>query len=313
MYQTKYNFADEDFCWKYLIDETFHNEKAIYEYTENLYHYTTPQGLVGILENQKLWATEYSFLNDVSELNYGMKLSIDLLEKEIQKNSNITLDKYLMLVKKAMENKQEINDFYITSFSEHKDLLSQWKGYGQNGQGFSLGFDFKEFTRWKREDFLDIFIYIQPVIYNAEEQKNVLTKIYKNLINNILTLENNKLLKDKKINSIASCTVNFMKLKSIFFKSDSFQEENEWRIVYQNSGNVEVKKKKIKFRFNESKIIPYLELDILPTKSILPIKEIILGAKNNMSEIDKIIDYIYTNLEKKDLIPEMKLSNIPLR
>lgn len=313
MYQTKYDFADEDFCWKYFTDETFHNEKAIHEYTGNLYHYTTPQGLVGILENQKLWATEYSFLNDASELNYGMTLSIELLEKEIQKDSNDTLDKYLLLVKNAMENKQEINDFYITSFSEHKDLLSQWKGYGQNGQGFSLGFDFKEFTRWKREDILDIFIYIQPVVYNVEEQKNELKQIYKNLIKHIFTLESNKSLTDEKFYSIASCTVNFIKLKSIFFKSDSFQEENEWRIVYQNIGNVEVKKKKIKFRFSESKIIPYLELDILPQKSILPVREIIVGTKNNMNEIEKIIGYFYTNLERKDLIPELKYSNIPLR
>jgi hypothetical protein len=78
-------------------------------------------------------------------------------------------------------------------------------------------------------------------------------------------------------------------------------------------GNIEVKQKKIKFRFIESKIIPYLELDLLPQKSLLPIREIIVGTKNNMNEIEKIIGYFYTNLERKDLIPELKYSNIPLR
>lgn len=312
-YENEFDFNDESFCFKYLLDETFHNEKAINEYTGSLYHYTSNQGLIGILESQKLWATNYSFLNDSSELNYGMKLSIELLEMEIKKYSNDTLNKYSLILEEALKNKKEINDFYITSFSEHKDLLSQWKGYGQNGRGFSLGFDFKEFTRWKREDILDIFIYIQPVIYDLEEQKNELKNIYENLIKHILTLESNGLLTDKRFHSIASCTVDFIKLKSIFFKSNSFQEENEWRIVYQNIGNIEVEQKKTKFRFIESKIIPYLELDLLPQKSLLPVKEIIVGTKNNINEIEKIISYVYANLEQKGSIPKIKLSNIPLK
>ncbi len=35
---------------------------------KNLYHYTDKLGLEGILENQTLWATNYQFLNDASEL-----------------------------------------------------------------------------------------------------------------------------------------------------------------------------------------------------------------------------------------------------
>ena len=219
MYQTKYDFADEDFCWKYLTNETFHNEKAIKQYNGNLYHYTTPQGLIGILENQKLWATEFSFLNDASELSYGMNLSIEVLENEICSHANTILDKYLLLVEDLIKKKKDINPYFVTSFSEYKDLLSQWKGYGQNGQGFSLGFDLKELSRWKRKDILDVNYYIQPVIYNCEEQKNELKNIYKNLIEHIFTLETKGILTDEKLEEIASSSVALMKLKSIFFKS----------------------------------------------------------------------------------------------
>lgn len=34
-----------------------------------LYHYTTLEGLKGILETQTLWATHFEFLNDSSELS----------------------------------------------------------------------------------------------------------------------------------------------------------------------------------------------------------------------------------------------------
>lgn len=31
---------------------------------------------------------------------------------------------------------------YFISFSEQEDDLTMWRGYGQNGDGISLGFDF---------------------------------------------------------------------------------------------------------------------------------------------------------------------------
>lgn len=40
-----------------------------------------------------------------------------------------------------------------------------------------------------KKDILDVNYYIQPVIYNCEEQKNELKNIYKNLIEHIFTLE----------------------------------------------------------------------------------------------------------------------------
>jgi hypothetical protein len=34
-----------------------------------------------------------------------------------------------------------INDVYIACFSEKRDLLSQWRGYGANGEGYVIGID----------------------------------------------------------------------------------------------------------------------------------------------------------------------------
>lgn len=38
------------------------------EVYQKVYHYTTWDGLVGILQNKTLWATHYKFLNDYSEI-----------------------------------------------------------------------------------------------------------------------------------------------------------------------------------------------------------------------------------------------------
>src|SRR5262245_62798120 len=50
-----------------------------------LWHYTTGNGLVGIVETDQLWTTQISCVNDSTELRYGVSLLSDaLIERQIQ-------------------------------------------------------------------------------------------------------------------------------------------------------------------------------------------------------------------------------------
>ena len=44
-----------------------------------IYHYTTDQGLRGILENGSLWVTDIFSLNDPSELKHGLQIAEEAL------------------------------------------------------------------------------------------------------------------------------------------------------------------------------------------------------------------------------------------
>lgn len=64
-----------------------------------LYHYTTQQGLLGILENKCIWATHYKFLNDYSEIIKFKKqlvqhLNLNSFDVERQKNVILQLIGY---------------------------------------------------------------------------------------------------------------------------------------------------------------------------------------------------------------------------
>ena len=51
-----------------------------------LYHYTTSEGLVGIVSTHSLWATEAAFLNDFSEFSYGegvIKSAVQFLHENV--------------------------------------------------------------------------------------------------------------------------------------------------------------------------------------------------------------------------------------
>jgi hypothetical protein len=54
---------------------------------EILYHYTTREGLLGILRSRTVWATSIRFLNDASEYTYAQSKFIEKLREIRQRIS----------------------------------------------------------------------------------------------------------------------------------------------------------------------------------------------------------------------------------
>jgi len=46
-----------------------------------IYHYTTISGLIGIISNCELWASDCQYLNDGTELSYANNLFLDEVSK----------------------------------------------------------------------------------------------------------------------------------------------------------------------------------------------------------------------------------------
>ena len=136
----------------------------------NLWHYTSLEGLKGILTSQNLWATHYRFLNDYSELIYSKtllqrevfpRLVLDVAQK-YSKNMNFRQDVdrcggikgfsrqatelTLDILYEALLNLPLIYPPFVLSFSMPKEneyfiqkngRLSQWRGYGKDG-GYAI-------------------------------------------------------------------------------------------------------------------------------------------------------------------------------
>src|SRR6266540_2391483 len=137
------------------------------EVYKNVYHYTTWDGVLGILRSRTLWATHYKFLNDFSEIMCFRDRLVGLILPYVR-------EAYDELIKHSPHIKNKIDEegglgqvvqhdteafvdaqyhatgdeIYILSFcGEHKNqhvnsngLLSQWRGYGSGG-GFAIVFD----------------------------------------------------------------------------------------------------------------------------------------------------------------------------
>jgi hypothetical protein len=105
-----------------------------------LYHYTDAAGLKGIIENEEIWFTSYTHLNDPSEVSFGIAVAIELLN-EIGQGSDPRIKMFCDMVIDLFthENMKSTFGIFIASLSRNGDDLGQWRGYGDNGRGFSLG------------------------------------------------------------------------------------------------------------------------------------------------------------------------------
>ncbi len=118
-----------------------------------LYHYTTMNTFYNMIEHSlcyeegnihpkyiTMWATHYAYQNDPTECQLffeGLKIGVlDYTEK-----NNIELEDE---DKKLIQHPQYSLNIFTISFSQKEDDLTMWRGYGQNGNGISLGFDFSK-------------------------------------------------------------------------------------------------------------------------------------------------------------------------
>jgi hypothetical protein len=65
------------------------------EIPELLFHYTTASGMRGILDSARLWATNYRFLNDASEVAHGANLFESLIQERLVKVQNNVVSEFL--------------------------------------------------------------------------------------------------------------------------------------------------------------------------------------------------------------------------
>lgn len=104
-------------------------------YTGTIYHYTSAEGIAGIINNHEIWMSNTAFMNDTTEL------------RTLQDESNILKDddftnKYMRRAWHDIQRSRFYNPnyYYMASFSRVKDMLEQWRAYGS----FCIGFDSKK-------------------------------------------------------------------------------------------------------------------------------------------------------------------------
>jgi Protein of unknown function (DUF2971) len=216
-----------------------------------LYHYTTQEGFLGIIQSRTLWASSIRQLNDASEFNYAVDLALKISKAYTNSGKDTSAFEEIVGVFRHLLN------IYVCSFSTQKDQLSQWRAYSRDGGGFSIGFDTAYLEAFgKTQDFT-----LENCTYDEHSHEAEM----EDLVN---WVQNNRKLM---VEDILTRLMNIVPR----MKHPSFSEEKEWRLANRIIIPA-VPVSDICYRSGKSFPVPYRKLQMGDAFGAL-IREVIVG------------------------------------
>jgi len=211
---------------------------------EVVYHYTSAEGLCGILSTKQLFASDLFCLNDPSEFQYGKKVIVDALRTRSDRVSQALVRNFEH--EPLFPHVGKNWSLYSISFCGTKDLLGQWRGYGGTG-GYAVGIKLSALLKENGKRFA-----LHRMMYEEQEQRNTIDGLVSKA-SELFEGHANDQNKDYLLNEVGTRLV-----MSIFnLKHPSFRGEDEWRIVMLESfDNPDYP---VQFRIAGARIVPYVK------------------------------------------------------
>jgi hypothetical protein len=257
-----------------------------------VYHYISTDGLLGILGSGQLRATDLRYLNDTSELHFGLtemlrayetvsqvpsrrvSLTDQLAElygiKDWQPIGALPLSGVSGLprerfdpVANAIVNSLEDSIIIgVACFCGEGDLLSQWRGYSIGG--YALGFD----AHALRGVVKDLYLPLAPVVYGRPPVRKILRSVSERA---------DELLDDesKRQRGLIRTAVTLPLLGfAAQIKHPTFDSEKELRL-----GEVALAESPLwQFRSGALGVIPYVDIDLRQAGTeLMPLREVCLA------------------------------------
>jgi hypothetical protein len=257
-----------------------------------VYHYTSTDGLLGILDSGHLWATDLRYLNDTSELHFGLTEMLSAYETVSQGPSrresfvdrlaalykienwlpigplglseagSLPRERFDTVANAIVNSLGESIIIGVTCFCGEGDLLSQWRGYGIGG--YALGFDAGPL----RVAVKDRYLPLTAVVYGRPPVRQILRSV---------STRAEELLDDRskeQTGAIREAVTLPLLGFAAQIKNPAFKSEMESRL-----GDVALGSSPLwRFRGGDLGVIPYMDIDLrLPETGRPPLREIYLA------------------------------------
>jgi hypothetical protein len=251
------------------------------------------------MEEGKLWATHIRYLNDASEFRVLSDTFFDHASDAVDKRRDASLmNEWSRRIRRP--------EIYTASFSAVKtgDDLSQWRAYGGQHTGVSLGFR-PQYLRDVCRHFLkgnqgwigaDKDSLIECAYYKQKQFPEVDPEILANIKRNLATGD-----RSEQIISLA--------LYGASLKHEGFRAESEWRIALVRENGFPFTD--LKFRQLKSLIAPYVPIPLKLDGCPIQILRVVVGPAPHM---DEAVDAVKFLLAKNNVpVSEVVPSKIPYR
>jgi len=271
-----------------------------------LYHYTSFDGLLGILRSGKLWASSIHHLNDAREITFALDKFAEIVKEEIEREPG-RFDKdtltglarvidSLRLVTARVGLQMNIVYEFVATFSEDGDLLSQWRGYCPGYGGVSIGFNPQELRSLGDRHGFDL----GPCRYDEAGQ----TKLLRDLMEQgaVFAHDQPEVGYDGIAPEITRALYGHYNILwpvhpqllqvAAIIKHPGFKEEKEWRLVSKPGAANSLE---LDFRASPTTIVPYLSIPLARDEgdTTLPIDKIVVGPgpqqRLTMVSVEKLL------------------------
>lgn len=290
-----------------------------------LAHYTSIEIFESILRNNELWFSNPFFMNDIAEVKYVLSEAIPLIyiDKSIEAacGSSDRYDEFRNSFKYYYNifANEHISDTYIFCLSQHEKentdgSLSMWRGYGCNGNGVAILIDAAKIGVID-----DSPLMLSKVKYLTKDE--LLIDINK-IISSFVVILASSDIPTNKLYLASHNLLERIKLLSLFVKHKGFEEEKEWRIVYQKERDPNKKlTPMIDYLVRSNSIEPKLKLKIEPLAGVTPdglslknvVDKIILGPSISSPIAMAAIQRMLCKYGQAELKDKVYTSGIPFR
>lgn len=272
---------------------------------ETLYHYTSADGLKSIIENKTLRFSDYRFLNDIDELEYGKKNFRQVLE-ELKSETPKYLEyisqweeelksiekgklKYLKPISPAgnggincIQCESENYHYYLLSLTTLGDNKDMWNMYSGNNPGYRIKINGNELMKYFytiRDSFMK-----KGFLFSTEHKMQVFygedaIKVIKAFLLSEFECGNPSITQYGSIFKYLA-----------FVKDEAFRSESEYRLGFcfvDEMDNSEVNKENARkvFMNKNGTLYPYMEFQNFSFDKIV---EEIMISPYNKSELAEI-------------------------
>lgn len=251
---------------------------------KSMWHYTSCEALVSIISSCGIRFTDCLFLNDIEEYHYIEGLlndssfqGTDEVSKLIQKMKDKVLTENkinFVRIYGSGENdyQQSLGSYYVLSGTTLGDALPMWNYYVKDGNyyGYAIKVDISNILA--QLDETEVKILYGPVIYDYEKQIEVIKKGVAQLLEwHRAIKESDKTRGADKL--LEYRFVSFIQDIRLFFKSNGFKHEEEYRVVILADENNPMLKKG--FASQKGLVKPYMGVSF--SKDAPPFKAIRLS------------------------------------
>jgi hypothetical protein len=228
-----------------------------------VFHYTGASAFDHIIRNGIFRATNFRYLDDPTEVQYGIDVVLERLEALRRRTVARLSKEFWKETAACVSTKTQLSEFYMCSFTRLEDDVGMWRAFGTGPARYALGFDSEPFAAIATR----AGGWFTSIIYDRSRQESRLSDFVKD----VAAILRRGSIKQSEVGEFAQLTSRHLGRFIMRFKSAKYQSEEESRIIIERPAtNCEG----ISFDVSRGYLRPYISIPLALRNERIPLQTV---------------------------------------